>query len=168
MATVKTEAGYFAIHIRETLAPEIFAAIAAAAATTAQTQASGGAIPPGWLFRRNADGSIGIFSPPVKLGESPRTSDVVYPFGGFRDLHELLGKLADHQAAQPQAEPVAQGLTDAAVLDWLELADSVTIGRNRADETTEVVAIFGDQPIISEHESLRASVRAALSTGEPK
>jgi predicted phage gp36 major capsid-like protein len=106
MATVKTEAGYFAIHIRETLAPEIFAVVAAA--TAAATM------------------------------------------------------------AQTQAEPVAQGLTDAAVLDWLELADSVTIGRNRADETTEVVAIFGDQPIISEHESLRAAVRAALSTGEHK
>lgn len=55
----------------------------------------------GWLFRRNADGTVGIFAPPPRPGESQRTSDCIGP--GQRDLHELLGKLADHMAAT--AEP---------------------------------------------------------------
>lgn len=64
-------------------------------------------LPPGWRIQRNPDGSIGIFAPPPRLGESPRTSDVVYPEQN-RDLHELLGKLADHQAAEPPgADPAA-------------------------------------------------------------
>jgi len=58
----------------------------------------------GWVFKRNADGSIGIFAPPPKPGESQRTSDCVGPQD--RDLHELLGKLADHMAAL--AEPTLQ------------------------------------------------------------
>lgn len=56
-------------------------------------------VPAGWRIQRNADGSIGIFAPPPKHGESKRTSDVVYP-SDSRDLHELLGKLADHMSAQ--------------------------------------------------------------------
>jgi hypothetical protein len=55
----------------------------------------------GWLFRRNADGSVGIFAPPPRLGESQRTSDCIGP--GQRDLHELLGKLADHMALADQS-----------------------------------------------------------------
>jgi hypothetical protein len=51
----------------------------------------------GWVFKRNTDGSVGIFAPPPKPGESQRTSDCVGPQA--RDLHELLGKLADHMAA---------------------------------------------------------------------
>lgn len=58
----------------------------------------------GWVFKRNADGSIGIFAPPPRPGESQRTSDCIGP--GQRDLHELLGKLADHMAAL--AEPVQE------------------------------------------------------------
>jgi hypothetical protein len=61
----------------------------------------------GWVFKRNADGSVGIFAPPPKPGESRRTSDCVGPQD--RDLNELLGKLADHMAALPEPvqEPVA-------------------------------------------------------------
>jgi hypothetical protein len=60
----------------------------------------------GWVFKRNADGSVGIFAPPPKPGESRRTSDCVGPQD--RDLNELLGKLADHMAALPESvEPVA-------------------------------------------------------------
>ena len=59
----------------------------------------------GWVFKRNADGSIGIFAPPPKPGESQRTSDCVGT--NQRDLNELLGKLADHMAALagPVQEP---------------------------------------------------------------
>lgn len=60
-----------------------------------------------WEFRRNADGSIGIFAPPPRPGESQRTSDVVYAAGN-RDLHELLGKLADHMAASKPAPATYQ------------------------------------------------------------
>lgn len=66
------------------------------------------AIPKGWDFKRNKDGSIGIFAPPPKPGESQRTSDVVYPSRN-NDLHEMLGKLADHLASQPP--PEAPGTT---------------------------------------------------------
>lgn len=52
----------------------------------------------GWRFKRNEDGSVGIFAPPPKPGESQRTSHVVYP-SQSPDLHELLVKLADQQAA---------------------------------------------------------------------
>ena len=60
-------------------------------------------IPAGWQFRRNKDGSIGIFAPEPRPGESRRTSAAVYA-SQDRDLHELLGKLADHMAA-PAAAP---------------------------------------------------------------
>lgn len=56
----------------------------------------------GWVFKRNADGSIGIFAPPPKPGESQRTSDCVGT--NQRDLNELLGKLADHMAALAEPE----------------------------------------------------------------
>ena len=61
----------------------------------------------GWVFKRNADGSVGIFAPPPNPGESQRTSDCVGT--NQRDLHELLGKLADHMAAlaEPVQEPFA-------------------------------------------------------------
>lgn len=55
-------------------------------------------LPDGWRVQRNADGSIGIFAPLPKPGESQRTSEAVYASDN-RDLHELLGKLADHMAA---------------------------------------------------------------------
>jgi NACalpha-BTF3-like transcription factor len=58
----------------------------------------------GWLFKRNSDGTIGITAPPPKPGESRRTSDCVGPQD--RDLHELLGKLADHMTAL--ADPVQE------------------------------------------------------------
>lgn len=61
-------------------------------------------VPQGWRFVRRADG-IGIYAPPPKLGESPRTSDTVP--ASNRDLYDLLGKLADQQATAPQpAVPV--------------------------------------------------------------
>ena len=59
-------------------------------------------LPAGWRFVRNTDGSIGIHAPPPLPGESQRTSDCVYP--NQRDLHELLGKLADHQATHATKE----------------------------------------------------------------
>lgn len=59
-------------------------------------------IPAGWKFRRNKDGSVGIFAPTPQPGESRRTSAAVYA-SQDRDLHELLGKLADHMAAPPPA-----------------------------------------------------------------
>lgn len=61
------------------------------------------AVPSGWVFKRNQDGSIGVFAPSPKPGESPRTSAVIYP-SLSRDLHELLGKLADHQTTPPATE----------------------------------------------------------------
>lgn len=70
----------------------------------AATPAPALAVPQGWRFKRNADDSIGIFAPPPKPGESQRTSHAVYP-GQNRDLHELLGKLADQQAATPAPSP---------------------------------------------------------------
>lgn len=74
--------------------------------TPGQTSAPAPAVPQGWRFKRNADDSIGIFAPPPKPGESQRTSHAVYP-GQNRDLHELLGKLADQQATTPA--PVVAG-----------------------------------------------------------
>lgn len=75
------------------------------------------AMPQGWQFKRNEDGSVGIFAPPPKPGESQRTSHVVYP-SQSPDLLELLGKLADQQAAAPA---VPQGLPSSAEIE--ELAD---------------------------------------------
>lgn len=59
-------------------------------------------VPQGWRFVRRPDG-IGIFAPPPKPGESPRTSDTVP--ASNRDLYDLLGKLADQQAAA-EAQPI--------------------------------------------------------------
>lgn len=56
-------------------------------------------LPTGWRIQRNADGSIGIFAPPPMPGESPRTSEAVYPSHN-RGLHELLSKMVDHSTAQ--------------------------------------------------------------------
>lgn len=52
----------------------------------------------GWCIKRNADGSIGLFAPDPQPGESRRTSGCVYA-STDRDMHELLGKLADHAAS---------------------------------------------------------------------
>lgn len=66
----------------------------------------------GWKFQRNTDGSIGIFAPNPKPGESLRTSDCVAPGSG---LHELLGKLVDHIAAlaEPVQGPARSGFVSA-------------------------------------------------------
>ena len=88
------------------------------AAMLAATPSPALAVPQGWRFKRNADDSIGIFAPPPKPGESQRTSHAVYP-GQNRDLHELLGKLADQQAATPAPAPAQEPvtLTDAGLLE---------------------------------------------------
>lgn len=81
----------------------------------AKNSAKEPAVPQGWRFKRNADDSIGIFAPPPKPGESQRTSHAVYP-GQNRDLHEMLGKLADQQAATPAPAPAPEvGLTDSSI-----------------------------------------------------
>ena len=49
----------------------------------------------GWHFQRNKDGSVGIFAPFPRPGESQRTSCAIYPKIN-RDLHELMEKLALH------------------------------------------------------------------------
>ena len=75
----------------------------------------------GWVFKRNADGTVGIFAPPPRPGESQRTSDCVGP--NQRDLHELLGKLADHMLADHMAalaEPAQEPVADRAAFEaWL-------------------------------------------------
>jgi hypothetical protein len=65
-------------------------------------------VPQGWRFVRRPDG-IGIFAPQPKPGESPRTSDTVP--ASSRDLYDLLGKLADQQAAVPESPAQAPRLT---------------------------------------------------------
>jgi len=108
MAATNTES-----YLRRRQAQATLAKIDAALATTEQAPAAL-TVPEGWKFKRNSDGSVGIFAPPPLPGESQRTSHAVYA-SQSRDLHELLGKLADHQAAAPSVPPQsssAQGLTE--------------------------------------------------------
>lgn len=89
-------------------------------------------IPQGWRFVRNTDGSIGIFAPPPREGESRRTSDCVYARQS-PDLHELLGKLADHQAARASLPHKAEGAEPTRIAQiGDDLRSCIAICRNNA------------------------------------
>jgi len=61
------------------------------------------AVPTGWRVQRNSDGSIGIFGPPPREGESRRTSHAIYP-NDRSDLGELMFKFFTHVlAVQPKS-----------------------------------------------------------------
>lgn len=63
-----------------------------------------GHVPDGWRLQRNSDGSIGLFAPAPKEGESPRTSECFYRHGS--DAGEIIYKLLDAMlTAQPVAVP---------------------------------------------------------------
>ncbi|HET8687643.1 MAG TPA: hypothetical protein VFM18_13410, partial [Methanosarcina sp.] len=82
----------------------------------------------GWTFSRNADGSIGIHSPLPRPGESQRTSHVVYKSQNA-DLHELLGKLADHQSKELRSPfaPAYEGADIYGIKDKYSPESAITV-----------------------------------------
>jgi hypothetical protein len=94
-------AGYYE-RCRDRVAPALAEHAASLAALPAQGE---WVLPPGWRIQRNTDGSIGVFAPEPRPGESRRTSHALYP-GVRGDLHELMFKLFDTMlAAAPQPAP---------------------------------------------------------------
>ena len=74
------------------------------------------ALPTGWRFERQTDNSggqfIAIWGPIPGPDESPRQNDAVFR-SQTRDLYDLLGRLADHQAAAPVDEARERELFEA-------------------------------------------------------
>ena len=65
------------------------------------------AAPDGWRIQRNADGSIGLFAPPPRPGESRRTSESFTAVGG--DANELVFKFLSAMLAARPAAPQEGG-----------------------------------------------------------
>ena len=69
-------------------------------------------LPAGWRIQRNADGSIGLFAPPPRDGESLRTSECFTGRLG-NDMNEIVFKLLSQMLEAPT---VKESLTAADIL----------------------------------------------------
>lgn len=83
------------------------------------------AVPVGWRVQRNTNGSIGLFAPPPRDGESQRTSECFTGRIG-NDMNEIVFKLLSHMLAAQgtqKAEPISDERIDAV---WLRFFDRCT------------------------------------------
>lgn len=97
------------------------------------------AVMPGWRIQRNTDGSIGVFAPEPKPGESRRTSEAIYPESSG-DLSELMFKFFDALLKDEARAAVAELEAKARVAEarLTRLLDTRLRGQEAADVRTEL------------------------------